>query len=109
MLANPVASRQIPYADQQGIILRTQGIISSFGPQQGIRRKTDPLAPTHPTAEKGFLVEDKKIINIVFQSVDDHAWLRTGPRVLRGNPDQSRAQNPCNSSDDYPGPSALDA
>ena len=52
MPANPVASRQIPCADQQGTILRTQGIISSFGPEQGTRRKTDPLARTLPIAKK---------------------------------------------------------
>src|SRR5271155_5391054 len=49
-------------------------LIRRAGKWQGIRRKTDPLAPTHPLAPKCFLVVDKKIFNTRCGR-HEHAWL----------------------------------
>ena len=63
------------------------------GNEQGIRRKTDPRAPTHPMASEYFSVLDTKIINNMVACADEHAWLlRTGrasdarvePRIKSG-------------------------
>jgi hypothetical protein len=40
---------------------REQGIYSGFWPEQGIRRKTDPLAPTHPMTSKRVRFVDKEL------------------------------------------------
>jgi hypothetical protein len=53
----------IPYATEQGINSCPQGIYSGFGPEQGIRRKTDPLAPTHRWRQSASSSRIKEAIN----------------------------------------------
>ena len=54
---------EFPTRTAQGIFLSAQGINSAGREWQGIRRKTDPLAVTHPIAPKFFHVMDKNINN----------------------------------------------
>src|SRR5271170_4049993 len=54
---------EFPTLTGQGIFLPAQGIIRAGREWQGISRKTDPLAPTHPITPKWLIVVDKKIIN----------------------------------------------
>ena len=68
-------------------------LIRRAGNEQGIRRKTDPRAPTHPMASEYFSVLDTKIINNMVACADEHAWLlrtrrasdaRVEPRIKSG-------------------------
>src|SRR5271169_6228332 len=54
---------EFPTHTGQGIFLPAQGINSARRESQGIRRKTDPLAPTLPIAPKFFQAVDKNITN----------------------------------------------
>jgi hypothetical protein len=54
---------EFPTQTGQGIFLSAQGINSAGREWQGIRRKTDQLAVTHPIAPKFFHVMDKNINN----------------------------------------------
>src|SRR5271170_79327 len=54
---------EFPTHTGQGIFLPAQGINSAGRESQGIRRKTDPLAPTLPIAPKFFQAVDKNITN----------------------------------------------
>jgi len=51
--ANSEICRRIPYADEQGIISREQGIKSGFWTGAGNSAQKRPLAPTYPIASKG--------------------------------------------------------
>ena len=68
---------EFPTQTEQGIFLPGQGINSAGREWQGIRRKTDPLAPTHPIAPKCFLIVDKKIFNTVMGVAEHARLLRT--------------------------------
>jgi hypothetical protein len=54
---------KFPVRTSRELFCASRELIPAFGPEQGISRQIDPLAPTHPTASKAFFVADKKTIN----------------------------------------------
>src|SRR5277367_1651716 len=74
---------EFPTRTAQGIFLPAQGIYSARREWQGIRRKTDPLAPTHPIAPKMLpRIDWIRKYSTPVAGADEHAWLLWIGRAL---------------------------